>query len=251
MTESPFRALARTNTREMLRDKTTLFGAIIMPVGFIALAVMLSAVLPSEPGVDPVSLFMPFGLTMTLGAIIFFGTVSPIVDLRRRGTLRVLGTTPLRRWTFLLALVPPRAVILLGALALTVVVTAALGSWPPERLASLVVTTVLGAAFMLAIGFLIAAFISTTEAASTILTMVLLAFVFAGGGILPLELLPEGVGDVLEWLPPALFTDALAASLTGAEPTHPVWLAWLVLVATTAVLGAVAGRVFRFDRSRT
>ncbi|MDS1272264.1 ABC transporter permease [Lipingzhangella sp. LS1_29] len=249
MSTTPLRALTRANTRELLRDRTTLFGALLMPVGFIAMSVMLVALIPTAPGIDAAEMFLPFGLTMTLGAVIFFGTVSPIVDLRRRGTLRLLGTTPLPRWTFLLALVPFRALLIVVALVAVVAAAAVFDSWAPSQLPALVVTTVLGSALMLAIGFLLGAFLNSTETASTTLTVVLLAFVFAGGGVLPFELFPDRVGAVLEWLPPALFTDALANGLTGGNTTHPVWLAWIVLAGATLVVGAAALRLFRFDRS--
>jgi hypothetical protein len=61
--------------------------------------------------VDPLRVNLGVATMLGIASIAFIGTTVPLVAMRERGLLRLFGTTPLRRSTFLLAQLPARAAI--------------------------------------------------------------------------------------------------------------------------------------------
>jgi ABC-2 type transport system permease protein len=245
----PLGALSRAHSREMLRDRKTAAGAVGIPAVFLALFVAIAVVSDDSPDHDLLRRLLPMALFFVFGSLIFFGTVSPTVDLRSRGTLRLLSSTPLRPSTFLLALAPARLVLAASFIAVTAAVSAAFGLLPTGGLPSLVVTCACGVAFLLALGFLLAARLTGAETASNLLSLVLVVLLFLAGGLVPLSSLPASVADVLGWLPPALLYDGLASGLVGEPAVHPAWAGWAVLLLCAVLLGGLAVRSFRWDRA--
>lgn len=245
----PLRTLSQAHAREMLRDRKTAAGAVGIPAFFLALFVAISVLSDDSADHDLLRRLLPMALFFVFGSLIFFGTVSPTVELRARGTLRLLSSTPLRPSTFLLALAPARLVLAAVFIAVTALVSASFGLLPTGRLGILVVTSACGVAFLLALGFLLAARLTAAETASNLLSLVLVVLLFLAGGLVPLSSLPAAVADVLGWLPPALLYEGLASGLVDEPTTHPVWAGWAVLLGAAALLGGLAVRGFRWDRA--
>lgn len=234
--------LALAHTRQLTRDRRAAMGVIGFPVLFLLLAVA------GPIGSGEISRFqLPGALFTALAAIALYGTVLPAAELRRRGTLRLLSTTPLSRRTLLFSLAPVRLALAAAFIVLNCVVSAAAGYLQVQRLPALLLTSLVGLAFLLALGFVFAAVLTTAETAETVLTILVIAIIFIGDAVVPLRLLPAGLADVLQWLPPALITGALRWELVGTEAVHPEWLAWAISAGAALALGALAVRVFRWD----
>ena len=242
-------AMTRAHAREMVRDRKTAAGSIGIPVFFLLLFVAMAALMDSGAEHTLMRRLLPLSLLFVFGSLIFFGTVSPAVELRQRGTLRLLSSTPLRPGTFLLALAPARLLLAVLFVAASAGVSAGFGLLPVGRLPVLVVTSLVGLAFLLALGFLLAARLSTAESAGNVLSLVLMVLAFLAGGLVPLSTLPGAVGRVLGWLPPALFYDGLSYGLVGGPARHPVAVGWAVVLVVAAVLGVAAVRTFRWNRA--
>ena len=60
---------------------------------------------------DILRINLPTTLALGFMSIAFTGTTAPLVALRKRGTLRLLGTTPVRRLSFIVAQTPVRAAV--------------------------------------------------------------------------------------------------------------------------------------------
>lgn len=234
--------LALAHSRQLTRDRRAAMGVIGFPLLFLVLA------MAGPIGSGEVSRFqLPGALFTALAAIALYGTVLPAAELRRRGTLRLLSTTPLTRRALLLSLAPVRLALAGCFVVLNCAVSYAAGYLQVQRLPALLLTSVVGLAFLLALGFVFAAVLTTAETAETILTVLVIAIIFVGDAVVPLQLLPAGLADVLQWLPPALITGALRWELVGMPPAHPEWLAWSVGAGAALLLGALAVRVFRWD----
>ncbi|MEV0237961.1 ABC transporter permease [Nonomuraea sp. NPDC050786] len=234
--------LALAHTRQLTRDRRAAMGVIGFPLLFLVLAMV------GPVGSGDVSRFqLPGALFTALAAIALYGTVLPTAELRRRGTLRLLSTTPLTRRALLFSLAPLRLVLAAAFIVLNCAVSVAYGYLEVSRLPGLVLTSAVGLAFLLALGFVFAAVLTSAETSETVLTILVIAIIFIGDAVVPLSMLPAGVADVLQWLPPALITGALRWELVGMEPPHPEWVTWAIGAGGALLLGALAVRVFRWD----
>jgi ABC-2 type transport system permease protein len=249
MSRDAFAALTTANSRELIRDRKTAAANLLLPVFFLGLFLAIS--LLTDPGGDKgvMKFALPTATFFVLGSISFFGTVAPAVELRRRGTLRLLSTTPLRPSTFLLALAPIRLVIALLFIALAIVISGFFGLLEVERVPLIVAACLGGLALFVSLGFVLAARLDSADAANNVLTFVLILLLFLGGGITSLASLPDGLRVVFEWLPPSMMLDALRHAMTGADARHPAWLSLLVLLGASVLTTLLAVRLFRWDRA--
>ncbi|GAB2553297.1 ABC transporter permease [Leucobacter ruminantium] len=250
-------ALSAMSGRDMLRHRLTGFAALFMFAWMIALYVVMSLMTggwsltdEASQARDPLRSALPGVLLTGIAAIAFMGTTVPIVAMRERGMLRLLGTTPLRRPVFLAAQLPVRLILVAVETAVAVGIAELRGfteDLDPLRLA---VTLVLGTAMCFAFAFLFAARASSSEAAHHATTFLCVALLFASGGIVPIATLPDPLLTAAHTLPPVWFATALGADLTGAaSPLLPLPLLWLMMAVTTGAIGIAATRRFRWDQT--
>ncbi len=197
---------------------------------------------------DPVKASLPMGLLVALMSIAFFGTATPLITLRQRGTLRLLGMTPLRRRTFVLAQAPVRLglvgvqLFVLGGAAL------ALGLVRPGAVGGLLASGLSGAAMLFSFGYLVAARMRSAEIANGLLALVMPLTMFFGGLFLPLTLLPSAIGALARALPTTYLVDALNHELGGAASRYGMGMDYLVLLGSAVGFALLAARLFRWDQ---
>ncbi|MEU6738733.1 ABC transporter permease [Streptosporangium sandarakinum] len=237
-----FAELTRASARELVRDPKSFFFVLVFPLLFMAMFLFMGTLNPSEGGgFDPVRSGIPAVLMMAFMSLAFFGTATPLIMMRQQGTLRMLGTTPLRRTTFILAQAPVRLVIALVQLAVLSAAALATGFLQPSAIGRLLVTCALGLVMLFAAGYLVAARMRNAELANGVLALAMPVLLMLSGVFLPMEILPEAVRTVAGHLPTTYFADALRQDLTGVAG-GPVLTSWLVMagVALAAAAGAVS-----------
>ncbi|MFH8774365.1 MULTISPECIES: ABC transporter permease [unclassified Streptomyces] len=197
---------------------------------------------------DPLKAALPTGLLMALMSTAFFGTATPLVALRTRGTLRLLGTTPLSRATFVLAQAPVRLALVVVQLLVLGVVAVAMEFIPLADTVRLMGTGLLGAVMLFAFGYLIAARMRNAEVVNGLLGLLMPVVLFFSGLFLPMSMLPSAVTAVSDVLPTTYLVDALNHDLNKAASAHSLTTDWLILVVATVVFGGLAARLFRWDQ---
>ncbi|MGH3322341.1 MAG: ABC transporter permease [Streptosporangiaceae bacterium] len=248
MAAPAFRELALANARELVRDWKTFFFAAVFPFFFLVMFFGMTAVVPNDPGgPDLARMSLPLVLFTALASVAFFGTAVPLVALREKGILRLLGTSPVPRRTLLLAQAPARLLLAAAQITVIIAVTAITGYLDVSRIPALVVSCLLGLAMFGAFGYLVGGRLPSAEATSQALAMLLVVLMFASGLILPLDLLPAGAQTALQALPTTYLADALGHQLVGTPAAFPVWLSYAVLAAGAAVFAGVAARTFRWE----
>lgn len=243
-----FASLSIATGRELIRDPKTASANVLLPIFFLVLFVVLALLVDPSGDKDVMEVALPTATFFVLGSIAFFGTVAPAVDLRRRGTLRLLSTTPLQPSTFLLSLAPVRLAIAAIFVAVALVVSAVSGLLSVGRVPLSVAACAAGLAFFVSAGFVLAARLQSADAANNLLSLVLMVALVLAGGIVPLADFPDGVRGVVEWLPPAMMFDALEQTMSGRDAAHPLAVELGLLLAESAVLTLLATRLFRWDR---
>ncbi|WP_331730236.1 ABC transporter permease [Streptomyces sp. NBC_00045] len=197
---------------------------------------------------DPLKAALPTGLLMALMSTAFFGTATPLIALRTRGTLRLLGTTPLGRLTFVLAQAPVRLALVVVQLIILGMVAVVMEFMSLADTLRLMGTGLLGAVMLFAFGYLMAARLRNAEVANGLLGLLMPVLLFFSGLFLPLSMLPSVITTVSDVLPTTYLVDAFNHDLNEAASAHSLSTDWLVLLAATAVFGGLAARLFRWDQ---
>jgi ABC-2 type transport system permease protein len=196
---------------------------------------------------NSVSFFVPSILAMALMQLGIFAAI-PLVQQREKGILKRLNTTPLPRWALVGSNVIVRLII---AAAQTVIILgigiALLGveiTGSPLLIAGFVV---LGALAFTSIGYVIASFARTEEAANGMTSVVQFPLMFLSGIFFPLEIMPEWLRGVATFLPLTYLGDALRQTMVGGTPFAPLGVDALVLAGWLVVTLAISARYFRWQ----
>ncbi|MGW8975639.1 ABC transporter permease [Streptomyces platensis] len=197
---------------------------------------------------DPVKASLPTALVMALMSVAFFGTATPLIALRQRGTLRLLGTTPLRRRTFVVAQAPVRLALVAVQLLVLASVAVGLGFLPLVDTARLFATGLLGAVMLFSFGYVVASRLRNAEIANGVLAVLMPVVLLLGGLFLPMQMMPAALQTISKAMPTTYLVDALNHDLTGAASVYGLTVDWLVLVGAAVVFGGLATRLFRWDQ---
>lgn len=240
--------LTHLQFREMWRDSRYFWFALIFPYFMLGIFLFVGAVVPQSPGgPDFTQLVIPIALFLAITSTALTITAGPLASLRSKGTLRLLGTTPVGAGRFLgthmlvrLALALTQSVVLLG-------IAVGLGSVKLANLPFLFAVTLLGVLLFGSIGYLLGGRLSSPDMATNISTLVQLGALFLSGLAFPYAVLPDSAADVLSLIPTSMFADLMVRQMQGGSPVTPVWLSATVVLATSAVLATLAVRTFRWD----
>ena len=163
---------------------------------------------------------------------------------RQYGVLKRLGATALPRSVLLAGKTLAILILELIQAALICALGFALGWHPHGDPLSVVALLVLGTVAFGGLGLLLAGTLraEVTLAAANLVWLILL---FAGGIAIPLSKYPEGVRDVLRYLPSAALSDGLHRVLQDGQalPPGPV----LTLVVWAAIALPAAARWFKWE----
>lgn len=198
---------------------------------------------------DPLRTFLGVVALTGFASVAFIGTTVPLVGMRERGLLRLFGTTPLPRVTFLLAQVPARLGVILVEIAIVIAIAAWRRYVDGIDLLSLCVTLALGSAMLFAFALIFAARSRNAEATQQSMATLVLMLVFTSGGVLPPEILPSFLQIIMNALPSTWFAVAVNADLTGAAAFLPVPVLWVLMGVCACVGLLVAARLFEWDQS--
>ncbi|MFB7379009.1 ABC transporter permease [Kitasatospora purpeofusca] len=255
-------ALGRAEGVLLLRNRTALFTAVLLPVLLIGgLKSVLDQQAESSPGLDVDSLLVNGAVGMVLAFVVYYNLTAAYVARRGELVLKRLRTGEARDVEILVGTaVPSVGLALLMCGVIGVVGASALHLTAPVNPLLLVVGLALAVATLMALAAVSSAFTRTVESAGITTMPVLLLTQFGSGLFVPLEVMPERLADICRLLPstPAFQlvrvgwfgTDGSAAP-TGfagtwatAAPHLVTGGVWLAL----AVWGAV--RYFRWEPRR-
>jgi ABC-2 type transport system permease protein len=194
-----------------------------------------------------VSYFVPSILAMALMQLGIFASI-PLVQQREKLILKRLNATPLPRWT----LVVSNIVVRLALAALQAALIIAIGVWLLGvqisgdwlRIAGVVA---LGAVTFVSIGYVIASFARTEEAANGMTSIVQFPLMFLSGIFFPLEIMPTWLRSVATFMPLTYLGDALRQVMVGGIPFVPLWADLAILGGWLVACLAISARFFRWQ----
>ncbi len=190
---------------------------------------------------------VPGILGMALMQLGVFGAV-PLVAQREKLILKRLGATPLPRWTLVGSNVILR--LLIGLVQAVLIVGIGIAVFGVQILGSLLMMlgiVVLGALAFIAIGYVVAAFARTEEAANGIVQVIQFPMMFLSGVFFPLELMPSLLRPVAVILPLTYLGDALRQVMVNGTPFAPLAVDIAVLAGWFVVCLVISARYFRWE----
>ncbi len=191
--------------------------------------------------------FVPSILAMALMQLGVFSAI-PLVEQREKLILKRLGATPLPRWTLVASNIVVRLLIALVQTVLIVAIGMAL--FDVAIVGSLLLTfgfVVLGALTFIAIGYVIASFARTEEAANGITSVVQFPMMFLSGIFFPIAFMPEFLQPIAALIPLTYLGDALRQVMVGGVPYAPLWVDAAVLTGWLVACFLISARWFRWE----
>lgn len=232
-------------------------GTIIGVVGSILDAVNLQAtgkppvLVPDFRNLQSVALsatayLVPSILAMALMQLGLFSAI-PIVEQRQNLILKRIAATPIKRRTFIAAAVASRLVMaLLQAVVILGVGQAMFGIALLGSPFVFVGLVLLGALAFIALGYVVAAFAPTEDAASQMTSVLQFPLMFLSGIFFSLNSLPDALRGVATFMPLTYLGDALRQVMVSAPAFVPLGVDVAVVGGWLVVCFAVAARFFRW-----
>jgi len=182
-----------------------------------------------------------------IGTVAMMGIPIDTATSRETGILRRYRATPLHPTVYLVASVVVYLAIALLGMAVLVIVGKVVfglrvaGSWP-----SILAAFLLSAGAFFSLGYLIASLVPTARVAQAVGMVVFFPMMFLSGAGLPLQMLPEVLQKVSEFLP-LTYVVRLIQGLWFGEAWNSLWLPTLVLAGILLAGTALATRFFRWE----
>ncbi|GAB3998030.1 ABC transporter permease [Glycomyces albus] len=234
--------LAGAETRLILRNRTILLSATLVPLAFgLAITQLDLAAVDGVPGA------MAAMQLMSLQAFGIYMTATMALAARRQQLfLKRLRTSPARTSSIVSGLSVPLVALVLIQTALVFAATGAATGTAPERPALLVTGFVLSSLMMVGFAFLTAAFTSSPEAAQFTTLPGFMAFV--AGTMWALSTPPGELGMAHMLVPGGAPTALTRAAWDGpADWTTEIGLALTAGAVVTTVVCLIAARLFRWQ----
>jgi ABC-2 type transport system permease protein len=182
-----------------------------------------------------------------IGTVALMGIPIDTAVSRENGVLRRYRATPLRPATYLAASVVVYMLVALLGMSLLILIGKLVfglrfaGSWP-----SVLAAFVLCSLAFYSFGYLIASLAPTARIAQTVGMVIFFPMMFLSGAGMPLQLLPENLRQISNYLP-LTYLVRLVQGLWFGDPWRDLWVSTLVMVGLLLVGSAVSTRIFRWE----
>jgi ABC-2 type transport system permease protein len=183
-----------------------------------------------------IEFFVPGIIAMSVMTLSLFGTVNLNTELRQKGVIRKLSTTPITRtdwilsnilYQFILAVLSTMAMLLVSYAVFSV--SLQINAWLP-------VFIVLDVFAFVGIGMILTRFAKEAESAAAAANAISFPMMFLSGSFFPLEMMPGFMQTVARILPLYYVNEGLRASMVFDDP--------MAALRYSAVIGVFAAVVF-------
>jgi len=219
----------------------------VVNLGGRAPMVVLNAQTVQTENLNFISYFVPSILAMSVMQVGIFAAV-PLVADREKGILKRLSATPLRRWQLVGSNTLMR--LLIALVQTVIIVGVGISFFGVEITGSLLLAlafVALGAVSFLALGYVLASFTRTEEAANGVTQVVQFPMMFLSGVFFPLEAMPQFLQSIARLIPLTYLADALRQVMVGGTPFAPLWVCAAVLLGWLVVCFGIAARKFQWQ----
>jgi ABC-2 type transport system permease protein len=194
-----------------------------------------------------ISYFVPSMLGLSVMQVGIFAAI-PLVADREKLILKRLAATPLRRWQLVGSNVLMRLLIaLVQAIIIVGVGSFAFGVQISGSIPLVAAFVVLGAVTFLALGYVVASFTMTEDAANSMTSVLQFPMMFLSGTFFPIDDMPDFLQGIARVIPLTYLSDALRQVMVGGAAFAPLWVCAVVLAGWLAVCFGIAAAKFRWQ----
>lgn len=239
--------MTRTEIKLFFREPLAVFFTLAFPLMMLFL---FGSIFGNDPDPDlggrgSVDTSVPGYMAVVIATGGIVGLPIGLATYRAQGVLRRFRATPIRPAA---VLVPQLTVSLLfvsiGSALLIVAGKLVFGLHLPASGAQVVVSFVIAAASIFAVGFVLASLLSNPRTAQAVGTTLLFPMMFLSGASLPRALLPDTIREVAVVLPLTHVVTLIDDAWTGAGWN---WAATAVLAGVFVASVALSTRAFRWE----
>jgi ABC-2 type transport system permease protein len=183
-----------------------------------------------------IEFFIPGIIAMAVMTASLFGTVNLNTELRQKGVIRKLSTTPITRtdwilsnilYQFILAVISTMAMLLVSYAVFNV--SLQINAWLP-------VFIVLDVFTFVGIGMILTRFVKEAQSAAAAANAIMFPMMFLSGSFFPIEMMPDFLQTLARILPLYYVNEGLRASM--------VFVDHLTALRYSAIIGIFAAAVF-------
>ena len=244
-----FRKLTLVNLKLYLREPIATFFTLAFPP---LLVVLFGAMYGNDPspmfgGYGSMDVSMSGYTAMILGTVGFLGVPITISGYRESGVLRRFQATPMRPLTYILAdIVANLVTTLLGMMGLVIVGWLLYRVQFEGQVMAVILAVVFCGLAMFSIGYLIAGLAPGARTAQVVGMVVFYPMMFLSGASIPLEVMPETIQRIADFLP-LTYVVRLLRGLWFGDTWGEHLLETAVLAGVLLVCTALAARFFRWE----
>ncbi|TDC24019.1 ABC transporter permease [Streptomyces sp. 8K308] len=243
------RAVGRAELTLLLRSRSAVFVALLMPVGMVAMSYSASREMDlGDTGLTRMEAVLTGGIGTVLMLVVYLGLVPVLVARREERVLKRLRTGELSDLEILAGAALPSVVL---ALAQCVVLVAAgallLDVSAPRQPALMVLGVLLGAVLLAGLAAATAGVTRTVDSAQLTGMPLFMVSVVGSGLFVPLEVLPDRLADVFRMLPLTGVVELVSGGWLGGLTAAEVGRAVALALAWTALAGYAVRRWFRWE----
>ncbi|MGP4066174.1 ABC transporter permease [Oceanobacillus sp. M65] len=237
--------LINMNMKELIRNPMTFFMVLAFPFLFV----IMFGVISSTTGTDMLEFIIPGIIVMAFFTLAINGTSIPIIQMREKGTLRLIGLTEVNKITFVVSQITARFLLATIQLLILLGVAYVKDMLLLENIIPIIIVSVIGLTMLFALGYLTACLNLSVEAVSGISGGILAPLLIFCGLFMPLTLLPSWIETLSKFIPLTYFGELLRFYLNGEEPSLGILTSYLVLILVTLLLVFLSSRLFRWEKT--
>lgn len=244
-----FGSLVVVNIKLFLREPVAAFFTVAFPV---MLVVVFGMIYGNEPDAmfddyGAMDISMPAYTALIVGTVGLLGVAINVSSNREAGVLRRFRATPIKPLVYIGADLTSNLIMMLAGMAAVLIAGWGLYRVQFEGSAwSVALAVVLSGAAMIAVGYLIAGVAPTARTAQVVGMIVLYPMIFLSGATIPLEVMPQSVQRISDFLP-LTYVVRLLRGLWFGDSWGSLAFETLVLASLFVVCTGVAARIFRWE----
>lgn len=248
-TRRSFVSLVVVNLKLFMREPAAAFFTVAFPVMLVVVFGMIYGNEADEmfDGYGAMDISMPAYTALIVGTVGLLGVAINTSGYREAGVLRRFRATPMRPLVYIAADLTSNLIMMLTGMAAVLIV-----GWSLYRVrfegqaGSVAFAVALSGAAMIAVGYLIAGIAPTARTAQVVGMFVLYPMIFLSGATIPLEVMPDSVEAISDFLPLTYVVRLLRGlwfgESWGSLAFETCVLAGILLIGTT-----IASRLFRWE----
>lgn len=242
--------LTKTGLLELVRESRSFFFILIFPLFFLGMFWGMSLIIPpsEELGISLIEFMFPGILILALVSTGILGTSMPLIEMRQKGTIRLLQVTPLKKETFIVSQIIVRFILASVQIILFLVIGFFMDLINFSAIVPMFAASLLGMAMILTFGFIFGSIFKSAEVVGGLIGGLMAPVLMLSGVLFPLYILPSVFETIAKFIPFTYLGDLMRSiTLSNLEPMYSSHINIIVVLACTLLFFLIAKYTFKWE----